>query len=160
MKLSSFAALSLMQGALGQMPPSQDGSLPSKIEPLEPKYFKELGSQRVKISYGPISLPSGDDEKSHGHWSNRQLNSKFPCGDCLITGWTPNLVFADDGKTANANNNIWLHHVGFTNLNRTDNVCENDWPERMNVNGNERSTFDFTLKGYTPPSFFLSLQHI
>ncbi|KAK0620508.1 hypothetical protein B0T14DRAFT_233199 [Immersiella caudata] len=147
------AALGTIRATLAQAP--QDGPLPYKIEPLEPKYFKELGSQRVKISYGPINLPSGNDEASHGHFSNRNLNSKFPCGDCIITGWTPTLVFADDGKLANANNNIWLHHIGFTNLNRTDHACENNWPERMNVNGNERSTFDFTLKGTRKAGYLL-----
>jgi len=133
----------------------QDGPLPFRVEAMPPRHFKELGtrSKRAKVLYGPLEIPSVKDEKSHGHWSNRNVRAKMPCGeeqDCLITGWAPSLTLAEGenaGENANANKNIWLHHTGFTNLNRTDWVCENDWPERINVNGNERSSFDFTANG-------------
>jgi len=77
--------------------------------------------------------------------SFHDMNAMMPCHDCVITGFVSDLRFLD-GKTANAKQNIWLHHTGLMNLNRTDLACEH-WPERIGVNGNERSPFDFTLKG-------------
>lgn len=134
-------SLGVMQLVLGQL----DGPLPYKMEPMEPRYLGALGSKRVKITYGPLVAPSVNGEQ-HGHFQNRNLKAPMPCGDCLILTWTPDLFF-ENGKQANANSNIWLHHIGISNMNRTDSVCDNDWPERMNVNGNERSPFDFTLNG-------------
>lgn len=76
----------------------------------------------------------------------QDFNITMPCYNCLITGLDTDLTWAD-GSTANANKGIWLHHTGLMNLNRTDAACPK-WPERIGVNGNERSSFDFTNKGY------------
>ncbi len=97
------------------------------------------------MTYGPYTVPSSEDKESEGMFSFRDLNAMLPCKDCLLLGWVPDLTF-DNGKSANANNKIWLHHIGLSNLNRTDNACLH-WPERIMVNGNERSPFDFTVKG-------------
>jgi hypothetical protein len=117
-----------------------------KIETLEPKYLKNLGAKRVKITYGPYLAPGSDDPETHGMKNFADMNIAMPCRECLITGFVPDLVF-EDGKTANVNNGMWLHHTGLMNLNRSDAACE-EWPERMNVNGNERSPFDMTVAGY------------
>jgi hypothetical protein len=71
---------------------------------------------------------------------------KMPCTECLITGYAIDLRF-QDGKVANANTGVWLHHIGLQNLNRADAACE-EWPDRFSVNGNERSPIDLTLNGY------------
>lgn len=103
----------------------------------------------MKTTYGPFVVPPGEEPGKHGSFSLRQFNAMnptMPCKECLVTGWTVDVQFADTGKSANANNNMWLHHVGVTNLNRTDSACLH-WPERIFVNGNERSPFDLTLNG-------------
>ena len=68
-----------------------------------------------------------------------------PCTNCIITGFKPNLVF-DDGSTANANTGMWLHHIVFFNLNRTDSTCSK-FPERFAAAGNERTPGDLTIGG-------------
>ncbi len=117
----------------------------AKVEPIPSKYFQDLGSKRVKITYGPFEIPGSEDPATDGMVSFHDMNAMMPCHDCIITGFVSDLRFLD-GKSANANKNLWLHHTGLMNLNRTDLACEN-WPERIGVNGNERSPFDFTLKG-------------
>jgi len=118
----------------------------SNIETLEPLNFKDLGAKRVRITYGPYLIPGSEDEATHGMTSNHEMNALMPCRECFITGLVPDLRFEDGKTTANANKQMWLHHIGLMNLNRTDAACT-AWPERIGVNGNERSAFDFTLKG-------------
>lgn len=90
-------------------------------------------------------MPGSEDPETHGMQKWHDYNAMMPCYDCLILGYDVDLQFSD-GKSANANKDMWLHHIGLMNLNRTDAACE-IWPERMSVNGNERSPFDYTLKG-------------
>lgn len=132
-------------------PPSSNNLLitAAKVDPLEPKFFQDLGAKRVKITYGPFAIPGSNDPLTMGMVTNHMFNITMPCRDCLITGWASDLQFLD-GTSANANNKMWMHHTGLMNLNRTDQACEH-WPERIAVNGNERSPFDFTLKGSVPP---------
>jgi hypothetical protein len=112
---------------------------------MEPKNFKDKGAKRVKISYGPLVVPGSDDRRTHGMKSFSSMNATTPCYECLITGYAVDLEF-EDGTTANANKGMWLHHIGLMNLDRTDAACE-DYPERITVNGNERTPFDYTLGG-------------
>ncbi|KAK0752757.1 hypothetical protein B0T18DRAFT_314162 [Schizothecium vesticola] len=125
----------------------------AKIDPIEPKFFKDLGAKGVKITYGPFAIPGSHDPETMGMVTNHMFNITMPCHDCLITGWSSDLQFVN-GTSANANNNMWMHHTGLMNLNRTDLACEH-WPERISVNGNERSPFDFTLKGTRKAGYFL-----
>lgn len=116
------------------------------VQVLEPKNFKDLGSKRVKIRYGPMVVPGIDDESTHGMQSFDGMNAAMPCQDCLITAALPNLEF-EDGTTANANTSMSLHHTVLFNLNRTDATCET-FPERFLAAGNERTPLDLTLGGY------------
>jgi len=88
--------------------------------------------------------------------SYHDYNAMMPCHDCLITAYDTDLQFID-GKPANANKNMWLHHTGLMNLNRTDLACTH-WPERIGVNGNERSPFDYTLNGTRKAGYYLRQQ--
>ena len=90
-------------------------------------------------------IPGADDEATHGMQMYRDDNALMPCHECLITGYVPNVEFAD-GVTANANNGIYLHHIGLGNLNRTDAACD-EWPDRWVTSGNERSLVDLTIGG-------------
>ena len=110
-----------------------------------PKFFKDLGAQRVKMAYGPFLAPASDDPTYMG-MRNFTMYGKLPCSDCVITNWTPNLEFAD-GSSANANTGMWLHHVVFFNMNRTDVTCPY-FPDRFAAAGNERSVIDYTVGGF------------
>ncbi|KAK3897270.1 hypothetical protein C8A05DRAFT_48048 [Staphylotrichum tortipilum] len=81
------------------------------VEPFEPKYFRDLGSKRSKITYGPFDIPGSEDAATRGMVSFHDMNAMIPCHDCLITGFVSALQFLD-GKSANANKNMWLHHTG------------------------------------------------
>ncbi|KAK3312677.1 hypothetical protein B0H66DRAFT_537761 [Apodospora peruviana] len=128
-------------------------ALGTKVQVLEAKYFKELGAKRVKITYGPMLLPGADDATTHGMQGFPDRDVLMPCRECLITGFTTDLQW-EDGSTANANKGVWLHHTGLMNLNRTDASCP-EWPERINVNGNERSPFDMTVKGTRKAGYYV-----
>jgi len=92
-----------------------------------------------------MAAPGIDDPATHGMKTFPEPNAAMPCHDCLITGYLPNLIF-EDGTTANANKGMWLHHIGLSNLNRSDAACE-DFPERIVATGNEREAVDLTLAG-------------
>ena len=117
----------------------------NKTESLEPKYFKDLGSKRVKITYGPLHVHGIGDALTHGMMSFMSTNATMPCQECLITGYVVDLLHGD-GTVANADTGMWLHHIGLMNMNRNDAACD-DWPDRMTVNGNERTPVDLTLAG-------------
>ncbi|KAK3381078.1 hypothetical protein B0H63DRAFT_450449 [Podospora didyma] len=132
---------------------TDDGPTPAKVESLEPKYFKDLGAKRVKITYGPYVVPGNADPETHGMKLFQDMNAMMPCHECLITQYTADLQFIN-GTSANANKNMWLHHIGLMNLHRTDAACE-EWPERMSINGNERSPVDMTIKGTRKAGYYL-----
>jgi len=118
----------------------------AKVEAMEPHNFKDKGAKRVKMSYGPLVLPGIDDRMTHGMKTFSNMNATMPCYECMITGYKVDLEF-EDGTAANTNKGMWLHHIGLMNLRRTDAACP-DYPERITVNGNERTPFDFTIGGY------------
>jgi hypothetical protein len=113
---------------------------------LEPKLFKDLGAKRIKARYGPFLVPPASDEATGGMKSFAIQADKMPCNDCLITNWQPGFEFRD-GSIANADNGMWLHHIVFLNMNRTDTTCDK-FPDRFSVVTNERTPVDVTLKGY------------
>ena len=82
----------------------------------------------------------------------------MPCNDCLITSWQPGLEFLD-GSTANADQGMWLHHVVFFNMNRTDVPCSR-FEDRFAAAGNERTVVDVTLGGYATPETDSSPQEL
>ncbi|MXM64595.1 hypothetical protein GR925_14360 [Streptomyces sp. HUCO-GS316] len=87
------------------------------------------------VRYGPFTLPaaSGDD---HGETGNRlAFNIEKPCENCFITGFKPNLVYAD-GSNANVNTGPMLHHAVLGTHAKSDVVCGG--PQRKFASGNER----------------------
>ncbi|MFE5754605.1 hypothetical protein ACFQ7M_35760 [Streptomyces massasporeus] len=93
------------------------------------------GPQVTTVRYGPFTIPaaSGHD---HGESGNRlSLNVQKPCDDCFITGFKPNLVYAD-GSNANVNTGPMLHHMVMGNHWNNDVVCNG--PQRIFASGNER----------------------
>lgn len=52
-----------------------------------------------------------------------------------------------DGSNADADTDMWMHHVVFQNLNRQDSMCDNIGGERFFASGNERTLIDLSSNG-------------
>ncbi|KAK3111918.1 hypothetical protein LTR53_012355 [Teratosphaeriaceae sp. CCFEE 6253] len=106
---------------------------------LTAQHFPELGSQRVKVSYG--SHVVSNDRMSHFQSSVPAPSSS---DDCLITFMQAQLQYVN-GTTADAATGMWMHHVVFLNSGRNDSVCATRMPaQRFFASGNERTAVDFT----------------
>lgn len=91
--------------------------------------------QTTTVRYGPYTIPAAANGE-HGELPNQiALNVQKPCTNCYITGFKPDLVYAD-GSTANINTGPMLHHVVFFNTLQQDVVCGG--PRRVMSSGNER----------------------
>ncbi|MFI2371706.1 hypothetical protein [Streptomyces sp. NPDC018833] len=100
-----------------------------------PAQQKATGVQTTTVRYGPFTIPATDGH-DHGGTGNRiKFNVQKPCDDCFITGFKPNLVYAD-GSNANVNTGPMLHHAVFGNHWKRDTVCNG--PQRIFATGNER----------------------
>ncbi len=115
-------------------------------ESLQPRFFGDLGAQRTKLKYGPFKVPASSVDmgmKSFG------LNGiALPCSDCYVTNWVAGLEYPD-GTSANADTNMWLHHVVLAAINTTDAVCPGNQHAvgRTFASGNERTVVDLTKNG-------------
>jgi hypothetical protein len=111
-------------------------------------------SKRVRVKYGPHSVPGG---ASNGTMMKTFLdrNATKPCEDCIITYMQANLVYAD-GKVANTDTGMWLHHAVALNRGRKDTVCGRSavTPQRFFATGNERTEVNLSLNGYVFPLHF------
>jgi hypothetical protein len=76
-----------------------------------------------------------------------------------VTGWIPNLEFANDSSTANADRGLLLVQAVFISENRTDTVCLVFGGGFM-VIWNERTTVDLTLGGYETTSCCVPLLNL
>ncbi|MFE9773601.1 hypothetical protein ACFYOV_18410 [Streptomyces sp. NPDC005931] len=115
--------------AAGAFPPAAAAAPAASDAP------RQDGPQVTTVRYGPFTIPaaSGHD---HGESGNRlSFNVQKPCDDCFITGFKPNLVYAD-GSNANVNTGPMLHHVVMGTHRRSDVVCKG--PQRVFASGNER----------------------
>jgi hypothetical protein len=115
------------------------------ITTLEPAFFKDMGAQRVRVKYGPHSVPGG---KQMMGTTFIDRNATKPCSDCMITWMQANLVYPD-GKVANTDTGMWLHHAVALNRGRKDTVCGRTEipPQRFFATGNERTEVNLALNG-------------
>jgi hypothetical protein len=60
-----------------------------------------------------------------------------PCSDCYVVGMVPELVYPN-GKVANYNTGVMLHHIVLSNASQRDASCPT-WPQRVFASGNERT---------------------
>jgi hypothetical protein len=117
------------------------------IIPLTPAYFPGLGSQRVRIKYGPYTVPPSS------MFNIRERKAFKPCEDCLITFMQADLEFPN-GSYANADLGMWLHHVVQVDSAVDDTVCGKNVtkrrmaPNRFFASGNERSAVHLSAQGY------------
>ena len=70
-----------------------------------------------------------------------------PCNDCIVTWMQAGLEYPN-GTVADADTDMWLHHVVFHNLNRADRMCPKSTKERFFASGNERTAIDLSSGGY------------
>lgn len=92
-------------------------------------------ARTATVRYGPYNIPAATQDE-HGELPNQiALNVEKPCTNCYITGFKPNLVYAD-GSNANINTGPMLHHVVVFNSRERDTVCSGS--RRVMSSGNER----------------------
>jgi hypothetical protein len=94
------------------------------------------------VRYGPFTIPAGTSVSDPGMMSSLHFGVSRPCSECYITGFTPDLVYAD-GTRANMDTGPMLHHVVFTSQWRSDATCRGTLlglaGERFFASGNERT---------------------
>jgi hypothetical protein len=112
--------------------------------PLEPRYFQEYGSKRVKITYGPFTIPRAS--VNDGIQAFTIGPAWKPCDDCLITTFQGGLEFPD-GSYANLNSSVMLNRMFTINKARNETVCSQN-SERFFASGNERLAIDLGGQGY------------
>jgi hypothetical protein len=99
------------------------------------------------VRYGPFTIPAAASHEQPGMINNQlHFAVKRPCLDCYITGFTPDLVYAD-GTRATADTGPMLHHTVFTSQFRRDATCGSSWlglaGERFFASGDERTAIAF-----------------
>jgi hypothetical protein len=92
--------------------------------------------------YGPIVVPPSVGDHP-GEFGAVIPALPMPCVNCFLTGAQVDLVF-EDGRSANLDNGVMLHHVVVFNSGRPDATCGPDTPvgslgERFFAAGNERT---------------------
>jgi hypothetical protein len=111
---------------------------------LEPEYFHDYKSERVRIKYGPYKVPPSHID--NGMKNFVEQNATMPCHDCLITWFQADLVY-EDGTIANADTGMWLHHTVLTNGGSEDVKGCKYRGERFFASGNERTLIDIGMNG-------------
>jgi len=107
-------------------------------------------AQTAQTRYGPILVPPAMGDHP-GEFTAVVPALPMPCMNCFLTGAKVDLVF-EDGRSANLDNGVMLHHVVVFNSGRPDATCAPDTPvgslgERFFAAGNERTS------GSLPPGF-------
>ncbi|KAE9376218.1 hypothetical protein N431DRAFT_404411 [Stipitochalara longipes BDJ] len=112
----------------------------------QPEFFPEYQSQRVKIRYGPFTVPrSGHD---NGMKNFITSDARAPCENCVIVWMQAGLEFLD-GKQAGVKEKMWLHHTVLVNTaNQAVHNCDKAMRrQRFFASGNERSVMDLSGNG-------------
>jgi hypothetical protein len=72
------------------------------------------GSKTIKMRYGPYKVPNMKVKNVLGEegslWNYADNAAPKPCDACTIVGINAGLEYAD-GRNANINTGMWLHHV-------------------------------------------------
>jgi hypothetical protein len=135
-----------------------------KMQKMKATRFTSLGAQKVKVRYGPYSIPGKDQgmigkamEGSGGMlWNSPDFIVQKPCTNCVLTWAKAGLELAD-GTSVNTNKGLWMHHmVAINKGHRADATCGSNMmslphvdvgttaakSERFFSSGNERTAFD------------------
>ncbi len=100
-----------------------------------------------KVAAMPMSMPMPKSMFNMGgamqdFWSN---GLKPPCSNCYLVAIVPDFVYPD-GKVANYDTNVMMHHIVLFNDSARDATCPR-WPQRVMASGNERTDIVFP-RGY------------
>jgi hypothetical protein len=99
--------------------------------------------QTADVRYGPIMVPAAVGGHP-GEFAAVVPALPMACTNCFLTGTKVDLVF-EDGRSANLDHGLMLHHVVAFNTGRPDATCAPDTPvgslgERFFAAGNERTS--------------------
>ena len=87
----------------------------SKFIQLPPR-VDNAASKTIKVRYGPYKVPNMNVKNIVGEegtlWNYPDNAVKKPCDDCYIVGINAGLEWPN-GKNANINEGMWLHHVSY-----------------------------------------------
>jgi hypothetical protein len=88
------------------------GASAKRVE-LSPR-AKIPGSKTIKMRYGPYKVPNMKIKNILGEegslWNYADNAAPKPCDACTIVGINAGLEYPD-GRNANVNTGLWLHHV-------------------------------------------------
>ncbi|KAK4665969.1 hypothetical protein QC763_407975 [Podospora pseudopauciseta] len=121
------------------------------VSSLEPRFFPELESERLRISYGPFTTPPSHE--NNGHFKT-YFRTNPPCYDCYLTAVKATLQYPN-GTTANTNTSLWLHHVAIMNLVKSSTTCP-DGAEIIFASGNERTEAKISLDGTVSAGYYIN----
>src|SRR6267378_3513330 len=82
--------------------------------------------QTADVRYGPIVVPPTVGDQP-GEFNAVVPAMPMPCTNCFLTGTQVDLVF-EDGRSANLDNGLMLHHIVVFNSGRSDATCGPDTP--------------------------------
>ncbi|MUL43590.1 hypothetical protein FZ103_20855 [Streptomonospora sp. PA3] len=146
-RLASAAAIALAVGSMTAVQNSDPASADAQTTQSDSAEVRASAQEETTtVRYGPYTLPaagSGDSEDGHGghgQESGIALNAEKPCEDCFITGFAPNLTYAD-GTDANVDEGAMMHHFVLFDSTEDDAVCPGS--QRIFSSGNERVASDF-----------------
>lgn len=109
------------------------------------QFFSQYKSERVKIRYGPFSVPAMS--VNNGMKDFIVPAAQSPCTDCLVT-WIQAGLEYPNGTVANADSGLWLHHTVFSNTQRTAIICPQPGSgDQFFASGNERSPANICVNG-------------
>jgi len=124
---------------------------------LKTRLTRISGSRSVKIRYGPFTVKGGGANGGEGMiWNQPTPKIAKPCSKCVILAMNAGLEYLD-GKDANTDTNMWLHHMVLFNIgkNTGDATCRSlglphmivgttvAGSERIFSSGNERTPVFF-----------------
>jgi hypothetical protein len=95
------------------------------------------------VRWGPFVLPPAGAGGDADHANVVIPNGPKPCTGCFLVGVEPDLVYAD-GRSANLDTGVMLHHAVFFASDRVDATCGDakgfkELGERFFAAGNERT---------------------
>lgn len=122
-----------------------------RTESIQPKFFPEHKSQRIRAKYGPLYVPTAGGGHEMG---NYVFPIPAPCTNCLITEASGGLEYTD-GKYANANTGMWLHHAVIFENTTASASCPSA-PAPIFATGNERTLISISVNGTVKAGYPLS----
>jgi hypothetical protein len=94
------------------------------------------------IRYGPFRIPAATQGRMGMIRNNFAFDVQRPCTNCYITSMQAGLV-TPDGRSANVDRGLWLHHMVMFDTSKTDVTCPGlgvgALGQRFFSSGNERT---------------------